>query len=158
MAKGKGLTAKSKTYPTVKKLSILLFVLLVNGANQLSAQSTHDLLVSGALDIFKSDNAKVFDKAQIGLEANYFLLRNFTVGTGVEIWTKQKDSFVLGFRWYAEDHIFFRFRGLIGANDAAIGAGWSKSLSEKWRFETIGDFYFNQSAFALRAGVSYVIR
>ncbi len=142
----------------MKKIIILLFAILGVVSQQLSAQSTHDLLVSGAMDILKSDNTKIFEKAQIGLEANYFLLRNFSAGVGGEIWTKQKDSFVLGFRWYAEDHIFFRFRGLIGANDASLGAGWSKPFNEKWRFEAIGDFYFNQSAFAVRAGVSYVIR
>ena len=142
----------------MKIIATLLLIFLAAIIQPLSAQSTHDLLVSGALDIFKSDNTKVFEKAQIGVEANYFVLRNFAVGAGGEIWTKQKDSFVLGFRWYAEDNIFFRFRGLIGANDAALGVGWSKSLNEKLRLEAIGDFYFNQSAFALRAAVSYVIR
>ena len=141
----------------MKKLILTLLLSVVSMA--LFAQATHDLFIIGGLDIIKTDNVKAFDKAQLGFEGNYFVVRNFSVGVGGELWTqKQTDSFVLGLRWYADDHLFFRLRGLIGANDANLGIVWSKPLNEKWRFEGIGDFYFNQSAFALRAGVSYVIR
>lgn len=139
-------------------LGLIFFVLLCFSAENIFAQSTHDILVSGGFDLIKSDNIKLFEKAQIGLEGNYFIQRHFSAGLGVEIWTKQKSSFVLGARWYADDHLFFRLRGLIGINDASAGIGWSKALNEKWRFEGIGDFYFNQSDFAFRAGVGYVIR
>ena len=140
----------------MKKIVLITFMALA--FHSLLAQSTHDFLLSGGMDIIKTDNVKLFDKAQLGLEANYFVTRNFSVGAGAELWTRQKNSFVMGVRWYADDHLFFRFRGLIGTNDASIGIGWSKPLNEKWRFEGIGDFYFNQSAFGLRAGVSYLIR
>ena len=143
---------------SVKTILVLLFIFAIAGVQALKAQSTHDLLVSGGLDVIKTDNTKLFDKAQVGLEANYFLQRHFSVGAGAEFWTRQRNSFVMGVRWYPIDEVFFRFRGLIGANDAALGAGWSKALSEKWRFEAMGDFYFNQSAFGARAGLSYVIR
>jgi hypothetical protein len=56
------------------------------------------------------------------------------------------------------DHVFVRFRGLIGANDAAVGAGWAKPLNDTWRFEAIGDFFFGQTEFSVRAGVSYLIK
>jgi len=139
-------------------LELIFLAFLIFSTEKIFAQSTHDILVSGGLDLIKSDNIKLFEKAQIGLEGNYFIQRHFSAGLGVEIWTKQKSSFVLGARWYADDHLFFRLRGLIGINDASAGIGWSKALNEKWRFEGIGDFYFNQSDFALRAGVGYVIR
>lgn len=142
----------------MKKIHSILLACLLALPVLTKAQSTHDILVSGSLDVIKTDNTKIFEKAQIGLEANYFVQRHFSVGAGAEIWTRQKNSFVLGLRWYANESIFLRFRGLVGANDAALGAGWSKALSQQWRFEAIGDYYFNQSAFALRAGVSYVIR
>jgi hypothetical protein len=47
----------------------------------------------------------------------------------------------MGVRYYALDNFFVRFRGLIGANEVALGGGWSKPINEKWRFEAIGDFY-----------------
>jgi hypothetical protein len=140
----------------MKNILILFSILLASHIGY--AQSTHDFLLSGGLDVVKTDNNKLFDKAQIGIEANYFIERRFAVGAGVELWTKQKNSFVMGARWYANENIFLRFRGLIGANDAALGAGWSKALNETLRVEAIGDFYLNSSQFALRAGVGYVIR
>lgn len=132
--------------------------LLLVGFFTARAQATHDLFISGGIDIVKTDMVKAFEKVQLGIEGNYFVTRNFAVGAGAELWSRQTSSFVLGMRWYADDHLFFRLRGLVGVNDANLGIGWSKPLSEKWRFEAIGDFYFNQSAFALRGGVSYVIR
>lgn len=122
------------------------------------AQSSNDFMVSGGLDLIKTDFNNPFEKAQIGLEANYFVVRNFSAGAGVEIWTDQKSSFIMGARWYPMDHVFVRFRGLIGANDAAVGGGWAKPLNENWRFEAIGDFFFGRTEFAVRAGVSYIIK
>jgi hypothetical protein len=120
------------------------------------AQSTHDIMVGGAQDLIKTDNNKLFDKAQLGVEANYFIIRHFSVGAGAELWTNQKSSFVMGMRWYANDNFFVRFRGLIGENDASLGAGWSQPLNKDWRIEGMGDFYF-KGDFALRAGFAYVI-
>jgi len=122
------------------------------------AQSSNDILVSGGFDLIKTDYNSAFDKAQLGVEGNYFIVRNFAAGAGVEIWTEQKSSFVMGMRWYAMDYVFVRFRGLIGANDAAIGGGWAKPINDNWRFEAIGDFYFGQTEFSIRAGVSYIIK
>ncbi len=140
-------------------MKYLISTLLCMSITQiLFAQSTHDILVSGAIDLIKTDNYKLFDKAQVGFEANYFIERHFAVGAGAEIWTRQRNSFVMGARWYANENIFVRFRGLIGFNDAALGAGWSKAVNENWRLEAIGDYYFNSSQFAFRAGVSYIIK
>lgn len=122
------------------------------------SQSTHDFLVGGALDLVKTDIIKAFSKAQVGLEGHYFIARHFAMGAGIETWSKQKDSFMLGMRWYPVDKVFFRFRGLIGVNDASLGVGYSKPLSKFWRLEGMGDYYFDASDFAVRAGVSYVIR
>lgn len=51
------------------------------------AQSNNDLMISGGLDLIKTDFNDVFEKAQLGLEANYFVLRNFSAGAGVDVWT-----------------------------------------------------------------------
>jgi len=114
-------------------------------------------MVGGALDLIKSDNSGFLDKAQIGLEGNYFITRKFTGTAGVEFWTSDDVSFVLGARWFPIDEAFVRVRGLLGENDFAIGGGWTKPLNENLRFEAMGDFYF-KGEFAIRAGVAYVFR
>ncbi|CAN5290577.1 hypothetical protein BH09BAC3_BH09BAC3_17750 [soil metagenome] len=140
----------------MKSVFIIIFFTSISFIS--NGQSSHDFLIGGGLDIIKTDNYKVFDKAQIGVEAHYFFQRRFALGAGMEIWTRQKNSFMMGVRWYANDNIFLRFRGLIGVNDAVLGAGWSTPLSEKVRLEAMGDFYFNSGQFALRGGIGYVIR
>jgi hypothetical protein len=141
----------------MKKILIVAVILLAI-AQTLKAQSTGDFMLSGGLDLIKTDNPGVFEKAQIGLEANYFVVRHFSVGVGGEIWTDQKNSFSMGARWYTNDNLFMRFRGLIGANDVTIGGGYSKPLSEYLRLEGIGDFYINSTEFGIRIGLSYVIK
>lgn len=115
-------------------------------------------MIGGSLDLIKTDYSSFFDKAQIGLEANYFVVRHFAASGGVELWTRQKSSFMMGMRWYPADHVFVRVRGLIGANDVALGGGWVKPINDTWRFEAIGDFYIADTEFAIRAGISYVIK
>jgi hypothetical protein len=140
-----------------KNRFLIIFISLVSYT--LHAQSSNDILVGGGFDLIKTDNNQLFDKAQIGLEAHYFVVRNFAAGAGFEIWPQQKSSFMMGMRWYALDHVFIRARGLIGANDFSIGGGWTKPIiNENWRFEAIGDFYVADTEFAIRAGVSYIIK
>jgi hypothetical protein len=122
-----------------------------------AAQSTNDLMVTGALDLVKTDIAEPFDKAQIGFELHYFVTRKFTTSAGLEIWTFRDESFVFGSRWYLNDSFFARFRALIGENDFSIGMGAAIPIQSPFRVEIMGDYYF-RGEFALRAGLSYVIR
>jgi hypothetical protein len=140
----------------LKKI-VTSLVLLIGTANFISAQSSNDIMVSGGFDLIKTDYNEAFGKVQIGFEANYFVIRHFSVGAGVDIWGKDKNSFVMGMRWYANDNIFVRFRGLIGANDAAVGGGYSKAINKDWRVDGMGDFYVDAGEFGLRLGVSYII-
>ena len=132
--------------------------LIVGASIGAMAQSTSDMMLGGGMDILKTDNPGLFEKAQIGLEANYFVVRHFAVGLGAEIWTDQKSSFMMGARWYANDNVFLRFRGFIGANDVALGAGYAKPLTEYLRLEGMGDFYLSSTEFGIRIGLSYVIK
>ncbi len=136
-----------------------LFTLFICSLALISrAQSTHDVLVGGGMDLIKSGSDGLLKRAQVGLEIHYFVERRFAVGIGTEIWTtNQKNSFMMGMRWYANDHVFVRFRGLIGANDAAIGLGYSKPLSKNLRFEGMGDFYFVGNL-GFRCGLSYILK
>ncbi len=136
------------------------FILLIFlGLGQYAfAQSTSDILLGGGLDLIKTDNPGLFEKVQVGVEMNYFVARHFAVGVGGELWSEKRSSFTMGARWYANENIFVRFRGLIGANDAALGAGYAKNLTEYLRLEAMGDLYFSQTEFGIRVGLSYVIK
>ncbi|QOI97428.1 MAG: hypothetical protein HRU69_07970 [Flammeovirgaceae bacterium] len=120
------------------------------------SQSSNDLMLGGAMDFLKTDNDNLFDKAQVGFELNYFVIRKFTITAGAEIWTKRDESFVFGSRYYFTDHFFARGRGLIGQNDFSLGAGGAIPLKNSWRLELIGDFYF-EGEFAVRTGLAYII-
>ena len=141
-------------------MKLILSTLLIIAINALPSfsQSNNDIMIGGSLDLIKTDYSNFLDKAQIGLEANYFVVRHFAASGGVELWTNQKSSFMMGMRWYPLDHVFVRARGLIGANDVALGGGWVKPINDTWRFEAMGDFYIAETEFAIRAGLSYVIK
>lgn len=142
----------------VRKISQLALIITVAFATTTMAQSNNDITVGGSVDLIKTNYSSFLNKGQIGLEANYFVVRHFAASAGVEIWTKQKSSFMMGMRWYPHDHVFVRLRGLIGANDVSLGGGWVKPINDAWRFEAIGDFYVADTEFAIRAGLSYVIK
>lgn len=136
----------------------LFFALLFTGLSaQGFSQIANDFMVGGGFDLIKTDNSGVFEKFQTGVEFNYFLHRRFTGTAGFELWTDQDLSFVLGGRWYPIDNLFVRLRALIGENDLSTGAGWSQPISESWRVEAMGDFYF-EGTFGMRVGIAYLIR
>lgn len=137
----------------------ILLAIALTAAISLTAQSTKDILVGGGLDLLKTDNNQLFNKMQLGLEANYFIVRQFAIGAGMEYWTtNQPSSFSMGARWYPTDKLFVRFRGLIGANDAAAGIGWSHPFKNSIRLEAMGDFYFVSTEVGLRIGAAYIIK
>jgi hypothetical protein len=141
----------------MKKILVTLFVCAFTSF--VHAQSTRDLMLSGGFDILKTDNRSLLNKAQLGFEGNYFLKRRVSLGIGAELWTNnQKSSFVLGTRLYANENVFFRFRGLIGVNDISAGLGYSKPIDRNLRFEMMGDYYFNANAFAIRGGLGYILK
>ncbi|MBI1769346.1 MAG: hypothetical protein HY015_10010 [Bacteroidetes bacterium] len=140
-------------------MKIIFTLLVCSIAFAARAQSTRDIMLGGGVDLLKTDNRSLLNKAQLGFEGNYFIKRRVSLGIGAELWTNnQKSSFVLGTRLYANDKVFFRFRGLIGANDLSIGMGYSKPIDKNLRLEGMGDYYLNGSAFALRVGLGYVLR
>lgn len=136
---------------------ILLLIAAVLLSVNLHAQVAK-VILGAHLDLIKSNNDGYFEKAQTGIELNYFLSRKFTVAGGAEYWTGDDQfSFVIGARWYPIEEAFIRVRGLFGADDVAIGGGWAKPLNENWRLEAMGDVYI-EGHIAIRAGVSYIIR
>lgn len=117
-------------------------------------------LINFGIDAYKTDNHDPFevaDKAQFGAELNYFLIRQLALTAGVEYWTRQKRlSVIPGMRLYPIDPVFIRFRPLIsGEVDFAAGVGYARRLTDTWRLEVIGDYYFENNRAALRVGVGY---
>jgi hypothetical protein len=137
---------------------IFFAALLSLGIFQVSnAQSTNDFMIGVGFDFLKTDFNAVGDKVQVGAELNYFLQSSFSVTGGFEYWSRDRNSMVIGMRWYPIDNAFLRFRGLLGENDLALGFGWSKTLDRNFRFEAMGDYY-TSGDFAVRAGFGFVIR
>src|SRR5689334_7758672 len=121
------------------KRLILCIIILLTSATAYS-QIAKDWMIGASVDLVKSDYNEIFGKIQAGAEVNYFFSRKFTATAGVEYWTASPGtSAVMGARWYPIRDAFLRVRGLIGANDIAIGGGWAKPLNESWRFEAMGD-------------------
>jgi hypothetical protein len=136
---------------------LFIAFLLVSISPASYSQIAHDFMLSTGLDLIKTDNDGVLEKAQTGFEVNYFITRKVSGTAGAEIWSDQKDSFVIGGRCYLSNKLFLRVRGLIGENDLSLGAGYSKLLNSNWRTDFLGDFYF-KGEFSLRIGVSYLIK
>lgn len=136
---------------------IALSVLLSLGSFLSFAQTEHYFLIGAHVDLIKTDNDRFFDKAQAGAEVNYYFSRKFTVTTGLEYWTSDKASWVLGARWFPIDDAYFRVRGLLGEGDISLGGGWAKPLNENLRLEAMADIYFS-GHMAIRVGIAYAIR
>jgi hypothetical protein len=138
-----------------KNLIVTAAILLVTVSAQ--AQGAGDILIGAGLDVLKSNNTGFGDQVQLGAEANYFINSEFSVSAGFENWTAGKTSLVIGLRYYIQENIFTRVRGIIGDNDISVGGGYSYPLNKHWRLEAIGDIYF-EGDFALRGGVAYLLR
>jgi hypothetical protein len=138
--------------------NLFSFAITVLIALSSHAQIAKDWMAGAHTDLIKSDNDGYFEKIQISTEANYFLSRRFTATGGLEYWSERRQaSLVMGGRWYPIPDAFVRVRGLVGANDFAVGAGWAKPLNEHWRFEALADLY-TRGNIAIRAGIMYLIR
>jgi hypothetical protein len=132
-----------------------LFLLMVALASSSCAQAKKDLLIGLQTDLIKTNNSGYFQRFQTGAEGNYFFHNRFTITGGIEYWTESRQlSLVSGVRWYPVDEAFLRLRGLLGANDFAIGGGWSRPVKENLRFEAMSDFYF-AGHITIRAGFTY---
>jgi hypothetical protein len=141
----------------LKKIPLLTLAGLLMVITSSRAQIAEDLMVGGHFDLVKTDYVNLLQKVQIGAEVNYFATRTITVTSGLEYWSTEGMSFLVGGRWYPKENAFVRLRGLVGANDLSIGAGWSKPMNENIRFEAIGDIYFKFD-FAIRIGIVYIRR
>lgn len=138
----------------MKKLFITLsFILLLH----FTAKSQY--LFNFGLDAYKTDNRNPIgfaNKAQFGLEFNFFLLTQLSFTSGVEIWTDGGASFIPGARFYPIQPVFLRFRPMLGREiDYSFGVGYARKITDIWRLEVMTDYYFEDSNVAIRFGVGY---
>lgn len=77
------------------------------------SQSSNDFMLGAGLDLLKTDNSKLFSKAQVGFELNYFVVRKVSLSAGLEVWTEARESFAFGARYYFNDYILARARALL---------------------------------------------
>jgi hypothetical protein len=121
------------------------------------AQSKGDILIGVQGDLIKTNNSGYFQRFQLGTEGNYFFHKKFSATGAMEYWSENRQfSLVAGARWYPIEDAFIRVRGLLGANDLAIGGGWSMPVKEKIRFEALSDFYF-AGHITIRAGFTFLL-
>lgn len=135
-----------------------VILLLIAGFAFIGSHANAQLMLGLGMDLFKTDNHGIAEKAQIGLEADYFLTRSFAVLGGLELWTGGPSNVNLAFggRFYPVNPVYLKFRGLIGNQaDVSFGLGYAHALDRNWRLEGGGDFFFNAEEFALRIGMAY---
>lgn len=138
--------------------SLILFCFFFVGFHLPDTQAQY--LFNFHVDAYKTDNRDPFefaDKAQMGLEFNYFLYESFAFTTGIEFWSNST-RFVPGFRYYPINPLFLRFRPLLGREvDYAFGAGYSRKITDQLRLEGIADYYFERNNLAIRFGIGYTL-
>jgi hypothetical protein len=154
--KGEGYLSLIQIFCMARKCFFLVLLFIVS-RNDTYCQVAGDYLFGIQTDLVKTDNSKPLNKLQFGAEVNYFIKKEFTATTGIEVWTADEMSFIIGTRWYPAEEGFIRVRGLIGENVLSIGGGWGKPLNPSFRFEAIADYYFSID-FSIRIGFVYILR
>jgi hypothetical protein len=139
-------------------MKFIFLIVLLFTTGPLFGQYNQGVLLGTNLDLIKSDYDGYFEKVQVGLEVNYFVVEKFTATGGLEVWSRTGASAVVGSRWYPVKDAFIRARGMIGKNDDfSIGGGWAKPITETLRFESMADFYFSGSI-SIRAGIAMIVK
>ncbi|WP_137401421.1 hypothetical protein [Echinicola rosea] len=142
-----------------KMIMLLTFPLFLFGAKIVMAQQAEgSYLVSGGLDLARTDAPGVIKRYQIGLEANYFHWYNISFSGGYEFNYDRPNQVTLGGRYYPLEPAFLRVRGLIGKDsDVALGAGYTVNLSYRVRLEGMVDYYAVTNVAGLRAAIGILI-
>ncbi|WP_215226516.1 hypothetical protein [Echinicola shivajiensis] len=142
-----------------KILMLLAFPLFLWAGKEAHAQqAAGSYLISGALDLVKTDVPGVIRRYQIGAEANYFHWHNISFSGGYEFNYNRPNQVSLGGRFYPLEPAFIRMRGLVGKDsDIAFGAGYTINLSYRLRLEGMVDYYAVSNVAGLRAGLSFLI-
>jgi hypothetical protein len=141
-----------------KILGIIILIWLGSCASVLGQQAEGSLLVSGAIDVVKTDIPGVIRRYQMALEGNYFYRHNLSVSGGYEFNYGQTNHVTLGGRYYPIEPVFIRGRALLGSStDVAVGAGYSHNISYRVRLEGMSDYYLVANVVGFRVGIGILI-
>ena len=135
---------------------VVLFCLVsTEGVGQQAAGS---YLLSGGIDLGRTDAPGVIRRYQAAAELNYFHLHSLSFSGGYEFNYNRANHVTLGARFYPIEPVFIRARGLLGENsDFALGAGYSHNLSYRFRLEGMLDYYAVSNVAGLRVGIGFLI-
>ncbi len=143
-----------------KKITLMalgLFLLFYYRTEAQQAEGSY--LISGAIDLARTDAPGVIRRYQIGTEINYFHWYFLSFSGGYEFNYDRPNQVTLGARAYPFESLFARFRGLIGKeSDVAFGLGYTYNATYRLRFEGMVDYYAISNAAGLRAGISFLIK
>lgn len=118
-------------------------------------QRAKKIMIAVHGDLIRTDNDGFFEKLQAGVEGSFYFSRKFAATGGAEWWSGNKVIAVPGVRFCPIDEAFIRMRALIH-HDVSIGGGFTKPISDDFRIEAMGDFYF-RGHIAIRVGIAYGI-
>src|SRR5690606_32029920 len=137
-------------------ITLVLFCLLYSaGYGQHAAGSD---LLSGGVDLARTDAPGVIRRYQMAGELNYFHLHSLSFSGGYEFNYNRPNHVTLGSRFYPIEPAFIRVRALLGRNsDIAFGAGYSHNFSYRFRLEGMVDYYAVSNVAGLRVGLGFLI-
>lgn len=143
----------------IKLISSLCVLLLFGGITTSHAQqAAGSFLISGGMDLFRSDVSELFQKAQIGAEINYFHLHHLSFSGGYEYNTDGPNQITGGLRFYPLEAAFIRARALLGNNaDIGLGAGYTHNFTYRMRLEGMADYYVQNQTLGARITLAVLI-
>ncbi|MEX2593389.1 MAG: hypothetical protein WD426_11490 [Anditalea sp.] len=139
-------------------VGIFLLLFCLSRTESFGQQAAGSFLVSGAMDLAKTDAPGLIRRFQLGSELNYFYLHSLSFSGGYEFNYNRPNHVTLGSRFYPLEPVFIRFRGLVGnKSDIAVGAGYTYNISYRFRLEGMVDYYAISQVAGLRVGIGFLI-
>lgn len=136
---------------------ILLALMLYSGRSQ-AQQAAGSYLISGAMDLARTDAPGVIRRFQIGTEVNYFYTHSLSFSGGYELNYSRPNHVTLGARFYPLEPLFIRGRALLGnESDVSLGAGYTHNITYRIRLEGMVDYYAFTQVVGFRVGFGVLI-
>jgi len=141
-----------------KTLGVALVLICLLYSTGYGQQAAGSYLLSGGIDLGRTDAPGVIRRYQAAAELNYFHLHSLSFSGGYEFNYNRPNHVSLGTRFYPIEPVFIRARGLLGKNsDFALGAGYSYNVTYRFRLEGMVDYYAVSNVAGLRVGIGFLI-
>jgi hypothetical protein len=147
-----------KTDGGMKKILVIIVLFFFVQTEGFCQQAAGSYLISGGMDLARTDAPGVIRRFQLGTEINYFYLHSLSFSGGYEFNYNRPNHVTLGVRFFPTEPLFVRIRGLVGKErDLALGAGYSHNLSYRLRLEGILDYYAISNVAGIRVGFGFLL-